>query len=118
MGDSRNKNADFWHRPNRPMCLGCFVCPHLATCGGISIDFSVSDCFDFCQCRPGSKCPFVCPSKPREFVARLREIGGFELDNIPGADPVAWPCMPLMVPLVPNGYSRSMKLDVPAVGLP
>jgi hypothetical protein len=117
MADRRPKNSEFWHQTNRGMCLGCFGCPHLATCGGISIDHHVNDCFDFCACVDGANCPLVCPSNPRHFVARVREVGGFDLD-VPQCASVSWPSLPSMVPVLPNGYSRSAALDVPVVGVP
>jgi len=118
MADRRKNNSEFWHRRNLPMCLGCFPCPHLRTCGGITIERSVNDCFDFCECKSRSNCAFVCPLNPKNFVARFREVGGFELNDLARSPTMAWPSLPLLVPILPNGYSRSTRLNAPAVAVP
>jgi len=42
---------------------------------------------DECCGKPDS-CTAMCPQNPGMFIARWREINGFELTKVPGANPV------------------------------
>ena len=98
--------------------LGCRNCKDFGTCGGLHTEAGVFlDCHDLCTCADKSKCDMVCRFNPSHFVARMREIDGFEFDNIPRFKELPLPNMPLVVPLIHHKYSRSSVLNEPVVAI-
>ncbi len=94
--------------------LGCTNCPDKATCGGLSVASAIFDCLHFC-CQNPSGCDAVCRNKPEEFAKRVREVGGFGLENVPRAEAIAAPELPSVVPVVFHGNKRSSTFAGPGV---
>lgn len=76
------------------------------------------DCIDQCACTDTSKCDNICPRKPSHFVARIREIRGFGMDDIPKAPDVRGPELPPIVPEIMHGKRRASALTVAAAAIP
>lgn len=93
------------------MALGCTACVNKPTCGGLCLSASMFDCLDFC-CGDPDNCTRVCANNPRQFVAQLREIDGFELDNVGRTPNCPVVFASDIAPLVYHGGRRS----IPASG--
>lgn len=119
--DSRRnlrRERGLWHDGNRhPSSLGCLSCPDRALCGGLQLRGSVYDCLGFC-CNHPDDCDVVCRYKPEEFAHRVREVGGFALDNIPRNIRLCPPVLPPLIPLIYHGSGRVVPFQAPAVCLP
>jgi hypothetical protein len=108
-----------WHNPALPLKMGCLECPDRLLCGGLHIAASVFDCGGLCACARGAKrCSGVCRSHPRDFVARVAEVGGFALDDVPRCVPLPWPDVPEYVPIIYDGTSRHGVLAAGTVAVP
>ena len=59
----------------------------------------------------------VCRFNPSLFVARMREVGGLDLDTAPRTSANGVPTMPMVVPFVYHRCSRAAVLDEPVVAL-
>lgn len=115
---SCRREKRLWHDGrNRTPSLGCMGCPDREICGGLAIERTFYDCYDNC-CGNAGSCDAVCRNKPREFVQRVREVGGFPLDNVPRAERLPEPLLPPVVPVLLHGYSREAPLAPPAVCVP
>ena len=79
-------------------------------------ELSLFDCLDNC-CRQPESCDAVCRRKPRDFAQRIREIGGFKLDNVPCAARLPVPPIPPVVPLLYHGNRRDAPFAPPAICL-
>lgn len=99
-----------------PLAIGCHVCPDLRACGGLRIEAGSYSCQDRC-CGGNEGCDRVCLRKPVVFVARLREVGGLELGNVPRTGLRALPALPAVVPVLYGGPSRTRYYGK-AVALP
>ena len=108
------------HDPeSHPMALGCHPCPQRGVCGGLCIKAPIFDCLDMC-CRSPANCTRVCRERPNSFVDQVREINGFELDNVDRA-PVIDPKIDAdVVPMIYHGSRRvcTLRHDVFALPLP
>ncbi|MDE0420424.1 MAG: DUF4417 domain-containing protein [Gammaproteobacteria bacterium] len=60
----------------------------------------------------------VCRNKPRDFARRVREVGGFQLDNVPRASALPDISLPGVVPVLYHGDRRAGLFAPPAVCLP
>ncbi|WP_441323993.1 hypothetical protein [Inquilinus sp. CA228] len=60
----------------------------------------------------------MCRLKAFHFTQKIREIGGFDFNNVPRAPHLEPPDLPNMVPLIYHGNSRSRLYCGPAVALP
>ena len=117
LGRSLRRQRRLWHDGgNNTPSLGCGVCPDRDTCGGLRIQRAFYDCLDNC-CRLPETCDAVCRTAPREFALRVREIGGFEFDNVPDAVRLVEPSLPTVVPVLYHGSSRETPFIAGAVGL-
>lgn len=87
------------------LSLGCSTCLDRGVCGGLQIEAAPFDCLGFC-CGNPQDCDAVCRRNPAHFAQRVREIGGFSLDNVPCAPILAAPKLPTLVPLVFHGNKR------------
>ena len=115
---NHRREKKLWHDGKRHTpSLGCSTCPDLKTCGGLQIERAFYHCLDNC-CGNPEKCDSVCRNKPREFVQRVREIGGFRLDNVPRAARLPVPPLPSVVPVLFHGNNRDIPFAAPAVCLP
>lgn len=101
-----------------PLALGCPPCHHFETCGGLSIEEGVLDCLAFCCGEPKS-CSIVCRNKIESFTEQVREIDGYEFDNVPRTPTLGFNVNEDIVPLVYHGSSRANALshDVMALRL-
>ena len=90
--------------------IGCTRCPVAEICGGLSVERRAFDCLEYC-CGSPDQCDIVCPKNPRTFADRIREIGGFRLDNVPRARGVVGRELPAVVPLVYHGGGRKGRLE-------
>ena len=98
--------------------LGCWTCVDRGTCGGAHKDSSFFDCNDFCRCSDKASCDLVCRGNPAAFVARVREIGGFDLTTARRAPEVRVDPLPSMVPLIEHNSARQARLNFPIVTIP
>lgn len=115
---SHRRERKLWHDGRRHTpSLGCSACPDLETCGGMHVERAFYHCLDNC-CGNPEKCDAVCRNKPREFVQRVREIGGFRLDNVPRAARLPEPPLPSVVPVLFHGNIREKPFAAPLVCLP
>ena len=112
----RVRAKDHWHDGRHTPSFGCAACPDLITCGDLRIQGALYDCLDLCCYQP-KRCDSVCRNKPKEFVERVREIGGFPLDNIPRAQQLAPLPLPSVVPVLYHGKSRRKVFAPPSVCL-
>jgi hypothetical protein len=104
-------SRQLWHDGSAlTISLGCQTCPHKPECGGMQIAAAAFDCLAFCRCANPAECDNVCPRNVEHFVARNREVGGFDLGNIPPAPLVHTPDLPAVVPMI---YHRSARTRAP-----
>ena len=113
------RDAALWYDPELPLALGCTLCPDLGLCGGLRIKAGAFDCRSLCSCaRKGMKCSGVCRGDHRTFLCRVREVGGFRLDNVPRIAPLPVPTLPEYVPIIYDGTNRKQRLAFGTVALP
>lgn len=111
--------ATLWDDPSLPMKLGCTACPELQLCGGLRIAAGVFDCRVLCACqRTGKRCSGVCRRDARVFIRRVRDVGGFEFDNVPRCEPAEAKAISDYVPIIYNGTNRIGLLDGGTVAVP
>lgn len=107
-----------WHDGERHTpSLGCMNCPDRGMCGGLNLRRALFDCLDLC-CHNPEDCDAVCRRKPEEFAQRVREVGGFSLENVPRAPRLETPQLPTLVPMLFHGSRRVTPFSGPAVCLP
>lgn len=100
-------SSKLWHEGvARTRSLGCGRCHYRQACGGLQVEAMVYDCLSFCNCPDPTKCDNVCPRNAQHLVARLQEVGGTSLDNVPRAPKLAAITLPPMVPMVYHSYAR------------
>ncbi len=111
------KGRKKWHdeRQNVPS-IGCSICPEYGACGGLKVSKPLFWCLDYC-CREPKTCDVVCRNNP-SFVDHVREIGGFDLSNVPRASIVPRSALARTAPLLFHGNSRNAALKTPFVALP
>ena len=98
------------------MSLGCPSCPHFRECGGLSVEADIFDCTSLC-CGMPEQCSRVCRNKSEAFVAQLREVNNFNLDNIPRAPVRTSSLESDVVELIYHGSCRETLLAAPTVAL-
>lgn len=106
-----------WDDQRNALALGCTICPTISDCGGLRAEGSMFDCRDFC-CGARENCQFVCPRRPREYVARRREVQGWSLETVPMAPDLQMPSLPTYVPWIKSGSRRAVALQANAVAIP
>ena len=115
----RSSDAALWYDDARSLALGCTLCPDLDLCGGLRIKGGAYDCRALCACqRGGKKCSGVCRGDQREFIRRVREVGGFALDDVPRNPPLPVPSIPNYVPIIYDGTKRRKALAGGTVAVP
>lgn len=115
---NRRREKELWHDGKRHTpSLGCSACPDLEICGGMYVERRSYNCLDNC-CGDPEKCDAVCRNKPREFVERVREIGGFGLDNVPQVARLTESPLPPVVPVLFHGNIRETPFVASAVCVP
>lgn len=110
--------AGLWQLSSGTTCFGCVSCLDRPTCGGLAIERATMDCTDLCTCPDSAKCDNVCIRNPARFVARVREVRGFGLDDIASARPVRTPLLPAIIPTLMHGKRRSSAIPLQAVAIP
>jgi hypothetical protein len=117
MKKSRLDGTDWHFRPDHPPAFGCADCYLQSTCGGLRVKGAALDCQRFC-CHKAD-CQLVCFNSPINYAKRLQEIGGFDLANIQGCDPVRFERIRGYAPLFHHAYSRKEAFvgEVAAVSL-
>ena len=106
-----------WHDESRHTpSLGCMNCPERRECGALSIAAGLMSCLDLCCGRPNS-CDKPCRNNA-DFALRVREVGGFSLDNVPRANVLSAADLPPVVTTLFHGKSRDDLLGPEAVALP
>ena len=113
----RNAQSLWDYADTMPCSLGCVSCVDRPICGGVHNGASFFDCGDYCRCKDKDTCDLVCRRKPKQFVERLREVGGLEFANVPRAQVVPIEALPPMVPLIDHATARVGKLNSPIVAL-
>jgi hypothetical protein len=103
---------------NTSASLGCWTCVDRGTCGGAHKGSSFFDCNDYCRCADKSSCDLVCRGNPAAFVARVREISGFDLANARRAPEVSIDPLPSMIPLIDHNSARQGRLNFPIIAIP
>jgi hypothetical protein len=106
----------YWDHPADSGALGCSVCQEDALCGGLRSRTGAFSCLDYC-CGNPSSCQWVCRNNPEQFVARVREIGGFELEKLPRLAETRSSAVPTRVPLIFHASGRHEALRVPIVAV-
>jgi len=91
-------------------------CPERDMCGGLHIAASVFSCLDHC-CGHPEACDAVCRNNP-DYVNRVREIDGFDLQTIPRVTPLPSPRLPRVIPWLDHVGQREQPLIAEAVCLP
>lgn len=117
-GRRPHEHKRLWHKEREhSLSIGCANCLDKKLCGGLEVDGSVFDCMALC-CGEPERCDSVCRQQPLQFVRRVREVGGFGLENVPRARKLASPSMPILVPTLLHGKKRSRPFNAPTVCLP
>jgi hypothetical protein len=111
------RERKLWHRPDhRQLPLGCQGCKEYRICGGLAIEESgFFDCSSFC-CRDPARCTAVCRYNP-DYAFRVREVGGFELDDVPRAPALAVPALPPVVQVMYNASGLRKPVAIPLICL-
>lgn len=110
----RRRERGLWHDGAKNTgSIGCTACPEAKVCGGLNVGRPAFDCLDYC-CGEPDTCDVVCRRKPADYVRRVREIGGFALDNVPRSNAVPGRA----VPVVYHRSSRRGAFGEGAVSLP
>ena len=114
---NHRREKKLWHDGSRhTSSFGCTECHDRDACGGLRIESAFYDCLNNC-CHQPEKCDAVCRNKPMEFVQRVREISGFQLENVPRAARLPERSMPSVVPVLYHGNSRDRAFAPPVVCL-
>lgn len=123
--DTEKQNARNLRRERRrwddadahALAIGCVGCADQPTCGGLHKKQDHYNCLDDCCGNPAT-CVAICPRNQIAFVTRMREINGFDLNNIPRAAALAAEGLPAYTPYIYHRNSRGKLLDVPVAALP
>ena len=106
-----------WHDERRHTpCLGCWVCPERQVCGTLAVAAGITSCLDLCCGNPGS-CDKPCRNHP-DYALRVREVGGFDLADVPRAPVLAAPALLTSVPVIFHGNRRAELIGPAPVALP
>jgi len=103
-------SASLWHDQSRTESLGCHECHFKDQCGGLRVEAAAFDCLTYCRCLDKDTCDNICPRNAEHLVARLREIGGFDLLSVAGAPHIP---APTLVPTIPLIYHSSARTRAP-----
>lgn len=106
-----------WHDGKNMPSLGCMSCEQRGLCGGLQVERPLFDCTSTC-CGTPSACDRVCIKNPKVFFRSVREIDGFELDNVPRAPVLPRPAISGAVPILYHGSRRVTPFRPAAVCLP
>lgn len=100
-----------------PLAMGCPQCPQIDTCGGLHVNGPIYDCSDLC-CEDFENCSIVCKRRDTSgYVNQVREVGGYEFDNIEVSPPILVDLPSGVYPIIYHGYSRSSPNPTKIAGL-
>jgi Domain of unknown function (DUF4417) len=102
---------------NHSLALGCVGCVDRETCGGQHKRQNHYSCLDDCCGKPDT-CDIVCPRNLACFIERVREVDGFQLDNVRRGAPRPAGVSASYVPMLYHHNRRAGALDVPVVAVP
>ncbi len=106
-----------WHDESRNTpSLGCLGCRDRELCGVLRMKAAFFDCLQFC-CGTPESCDRVCRNHP-DYVDRVREVGGFALDNVPRAPLLEAPELPRLMPVIFHGNRRALAVPYSVATLP
>ena len=94
------------------------MCPELGICGGLQTDKGLFSCLSFCNCANPAQCQNVCPRNLENFINRIQEVRGFDLNDIRFSRTLAVPELPYVVPHIYGSSRRVGRLQVSAVSVP
>lgn len=115
--NSEINQEKLYYKPYQTQSLGCLNCLDGDICGGNQSSPGIFDCQIFCQCDKPSECTNVCP-KNESYVARMQEIRGFSLSNIPRSRIIKYPSLSLISPVIYHKSRREKSIDVETVSIP
>ena len=113
----KNDSSPFWYDDKHELSTGCATCPDLALCGGLRIETQPENCMCFCQSNSPERCKTVCKCNTKHFVARLREVDGWELD-LPKTKCKPIVKFPSYTPMIRSNSKRSQRLVVDSIAIP
>lgn len=114
---NHRRERRLWHQPDAAMSpLGCRSCPDWSLCGGLKIRADFFDCMRFC-CGYPDGCNRVCRNRS-DFADWFREIGTFDLSNVPRAPILARPVLSSMAPILYYNLMRTETRIGGTVALP
>lgn len=102
---------------SHPKALGCLNCVNVGICGGVHNAAGLFDCNDLCTCPDKTKCDVVCRNAPERFVARMREIEGFDFSTVRRNAPVEIPHLPAYIPMIDHKSRRRVLIDEPVIAV-
>lgn len=111
------KSKRYWYESNHPLPMGCSCCPWLSLCGGLRVRADLFDCMSFCECPEPTRCEVVCQRNPLRFVSGIREVHGFDLENVERSQAVAVGTLPSVIPQLYHGSRRCLPLRTSAVAV-
>lgn len=106
-----------WHDGKNMPSLGCLACDQREVCGGLQVERPLFDCTSTCCGKPAA-CDRVCIKNPKVFFRSVREIDGFEFDNVPRAPLLPKPSITGIVPILYHGSKRVTPFRPAAACLP
>jgi hypothetical protein len=100
--------------------LGCSNCAFRDRCGTLGASPNSWDCFTPCKSDCLKGCPYVCPRRPEEFVARVSELSPFEfaIENVIAETRPLSVDLDLHVPRIDHGSKRVRHLSSRTVAIP
>lgn len=116
MKPSRHPSMKF-HYSWQTLSLGCQECPDKTVCGGLRTSSGQFDCTQYCERESDQGCNYVCTCNPEQFVSRMHEVCGLELDNVPRVLPLVPVRTPLVVPIIFHGSRREAPLEADVVAV-
>lgn len=111
------REKGLWHDGKHMPSLGCQGCEERELCGGLQVTRPLFDCTSTCCGKPSS-CDRVCIKNPKVFFRSVREIDGFEFDNVPRSPILPKPRLPEIVPILYHGSKRVTPFRPAAACLP
>lgn len=116
-GFGSQRKDQLWHNGtlNTPS-LGCQRCFERSVCGGLQLKHSLYDCLGFC-CGNPSECDRICRNRAEAIPVAVREVDGWDLDNVPRTQVLEHPPLPCVVPVIYHRGRRANPFQAPTVCL-
>ncbi len=101
------------------VAVGCGSCALSADCGGLDEQQALWGCFTYCKLAGHcDRADWTCPCRPSTFVRRWRQVGGFPPPPPRPLQPMVNAALPLYVPMIQHGSSRTKSLALSVVAIP